>query len=179
MPNAPKAPNKGPSSRGLHRGYWIPVAPPAQETRFHNRTSVSSGMRPSSRGLLITCGCIHNGPASASACQNGLPLAPPRTRSTAWYWRHGASPCREATNVKPQRSTCSADRHSSCALDGMELSVPATPCAEIKCLGSSLRNSSTRQCSRSKASSNRNCSQSRLSEYPPKVYGGSTSSQLE
>ena len=83
MPNGPKAPNSGPSSSGRQRGYRMPVAPPAQETRFQRRTSFSSGMRPSSRGASDDLRLHPQRPASASACQNGLPRDPPRTRSTA------------------------------------------------------------------------------------------------
>ncbi len=50
----------------------MPVAPPASEVRFHRRTSSGSVIRPSSRGRPGTWGCIHSGPACASACQNSL-----------------------------------------------------------------------------------------------------------
>ena len=56
----------------------MPVAPPASEIRFHRRTSSGSVIRPSSRGRPGTWGCIHSGPACASACQNSLRGPPAR-----------------------------------------------------------------------------------------------------
>ena len=38
-----------------------------------------AGVTVPSRGRPITCGCIHSGPACASACQKGFPRAPART----------------------------------------------------------------------------------------------------
>ena len=114
MAKGPNAPKSGPSSSGRQRQYNNPFAPPAHETRFQMRTSSASGIRPSSFGRPITCGCIQSGPPSASACQNGLPRAPARTRSIAWNCLHGSSPLRAAIHVSPHTSTFAAERHSLC-----------------------------------------------------------------
>ena len=75
-------------------------------------------------------------------------------------------------------SIIAAERHSLCADEGSDSSVPATPCAQIKWCGSSLRNRSTRHFNRRNTSSIRTSNQSSPSADPFRLIGGFTSSHV-